>query len=154
MTFTFTPKLVLPSPPPTLFTYILQVHVQGYLLARTGPACQVSFSTECSESKIAWHQSSRLATGKLVALSPSSDNFKTQCFVAIVADRSIRGGLEPDFEAGESENTAPRIQIFWASPDASVIDPSVEMVMLETKSGFFESVRHAMVGLQHAAEFE
>ncbi|KAI1071517.1 hypothetical protein LB507_004894 [Fusarium sp. FIESC RH6] len=136
------------------FHVYTQVHVQGYLLARTGPACQVSFSTECSESKIVWHQSSRLATGKLVALSPSSDNFKTQCFVAIVADRSILGGLEPDFEAGESENTAPRIQIFWASPDAAVIDPSVEMVMLETKSGFFESVRHAMVGLQHAAEFE
>jgi helicase required for RNAi-mediated heterochromatin assembly 1 len=87
-------------------------------------------------------------------LSPSSDNFKTQCFVAIVADRSIFGGLEPDFEAGESENTPPRIQIFWASPDTAVIDPSVEMVMLETKSGFFESVRHALVGLQHAAEFE
>ncbi|CAG7563053.1 unnamed protein product [Fusarium equiseti] len=136
------------------FHVYTQVHVQGYLLAKSGPACQVSFSTECSESRIVWHQSSRLAPGKLVALSPSSDNFKTQCFVAIVADRSILGGLEPDFEAGENDNTPPRIQFFWASPDTAVIDPSVEMVMLETKSGFFESVRHAMVGLQHAAEFE
>jgi helicase required for RNAi-mediated heterochromatin assembly 1 len=64
------------------------------------------------------------------------------------------GGLEPDPENNEDVNTPPRIEIFWSDCNTAVFDPSVEMVMLEAKGGYFETVRHAMVGLQHAAKFE
>jgi helicase required for RNAi-mediated heterochromatin assembly 1 len=137
-----------------LVTYIEKVHVQGYLFTKSGPACRISFSTERSTTKVAWKQSTRLTAGTLVALSPSSDNFDKQCFVAVVAARYLLGGLEPNPEDYEDENTPPRIEIFWSNCDTAVFDPSVEMVMLEAKGSYFETVRHAMVGLQHAAKFE
>ncbi|KAF5678483.1 nonsense-mediated mRNA decay protein [Fusarium heterosporum] len=136
------------------FYIYTQVHVQGYLFARPGPACRISFSTERSTTKVIWKQSTRLTAGTLVVLSPSSDNFDKQCFVAVVAARYLLGGLEPNPEDYEDENTAPRIEIFWANCEAAVFDPGVEMVMLEAKGGYFETVRHAMVGLQHAANFD
>ncbi|KAL6917434.1 hypothetical protein FSST1_008929 [Fusarium sambucinum] len=136
------------------FHVYTQVRVQGYLLAKRGPACRISFSTECSTTKVVWHQSARLTTGTLVALSPRSDNFNKQCFVAVVAARYLLGGLEPNLDDGEDINTPPRIEIFWSNVETAVFDPSVELVMLEAKGGYFETVRHAMVGLQHAAKFE
>ncbi|RGP61517.1 hypothetical protein FLONG3_10487 [Fusarium longipes] len=136
------------------FHVYTQVHVQGYLLAKSGPACRISFSTECSETKVIWRQTSRLTAGTLIALSPRSDNFNKQCFVAVVAARYLLGGLEPNFEDGEDENTPPRIEIFWSNVETAVFDPSVELVMLEAKGGYFETVRHAMIGLQHAAKFK
>ncbi|KAK5999232.1 Helicase required for RNAi-mediated heterochromatin assembly 1 [Cladobotryum mycophilum] len=131
-----------------------QVYVQGYLLSRVGPACRVAFSTERSQTKVLWRQSNRLNTGTLVVLSPKSDNFRTQCIVATVASRHIVGGLEPDPESGEDENTAPRIDLSWADYSTAPVDPTVEMVMLEAKSGYFENVHHVIVGLQHAALYE
>ncbi|KAM0244816.1 hypothetical protein ACHAP5_005939 [Fusarium lateritium] len=136
------------------FYIYTQVHVQGYLFAKSGPACRISFSTERSATKVTWRQSTRLTAGTLVALSPRSDNFDKQCFVAVVAARYLLGGLEPNPEDHEDENTPPRIEIFWSNCDTAVFDPTVEMVMLEAKGGYFETVRHAMVGLQHAAKFE
>jgi helicase required for RNAi-mediated heterochromatin assembly 1 len=103
---------------------------------------------------VVWRQSPRLTAGTLVVLSPRSDNFNEQCFVAVVAARYRLGGLEPNFEDGEDTNTPPRIEIFWSNVETAVFDPSVELVMLEAKGGYFETVRHAMVGLQHAAKFE
>ncbi|KAF4949111.1 hypothetical protein FGADI_9115 [Fusarium gaditjirri] len=136
------------------FYIYTQVHVQGYLFARSGPACRIAFSTERSSTKVEWRQSNRLTAGTLVALSPRDDNFNTQCYVAVVAARYIVGGLEPDPENNEDVNTPPRIEIFWSDYNTAVFDPSVEMVMLEAKGGYFETVRHAMVGLQHAAMFD
>ncbi|GKU02820.1 helicase [Fusarium langsethiae] len=136
------------------FYVYTQVRVQGYLLAKTGPACRISFSTECSTTKVVWHQSTRLTSGTLVVLSPRSDNFSKQCFVAVVAARYLLGGLEPNLDDGEDNNTPPRIEIFWSNVETAVFDPSVELVMLEAKGGYFETVRYAMVGLQHAAKFE
>ncbi|CAM1501532.1 Fc.00g035160.m01.CDS01 [Cosmosporella sp. VM-42] len=131
-----------------------QVHVKGYVFARSGAACRISFSTERSSTKVTWAPGGRLTAGTLVALSPRSDNFKKQCYVAVVAARYVLGGLEPDPRAGEDENTPPRIEIFWADAENAKIDPTVELVMLEAKGGYFETVRHAMVGLQHAAFIE
>ncbi|WXC45648.1 hypothetical protein QX201_005348 [Fusarium graminearum] len=136
------------------FYVYTQVRIHGYLLAKTGPACRISFSTECSETKVVWHQSTRLTPGTLVALSPRSDNFNAQCFVAVVAARYLLGGLEPNFDDGEDNSTPPRIEIFWSNVETAMFDPSVELVMIEAKGGYFETVRHAMVGLQHAAKFE
>ncbi|VTT74517.1 unnamed protein product [Fusarium fujikuroi] len=131
-----------------------KVHVQGYLFARSGAACRIAFSTERSPTKVEWKQSNRLTAGTLIALSPKDDNFNTQCYVAVVAARYIVGGLEPDPANDEGEDTPPRIEIFWSDCNNAVFDPSVEMVMLEAKGGYFETVRHAMVGLQHAAKFD
>ncbi|KAF5590648.1 NAM7-nonsense-mediated mRNA decay [Fusarium subglutinans] len=131
-----------------------KVHVQGYLFARSGPACRIAFSTERSPTKVEWKQSNRLTAGTLIALSPKDDNFNTQCYVAVVAARYIVGGLEPDPADNEGKDTPPRIEIFWSDCNNAVFDPSIEMVMLEAKGGYFETVRHAMVGLQHAAMFD
>ncbi|KAJ4310673.1 hypothetical protein N0V84_010854 [Fusarium piperis] len=136
------------------FYIYTQVHVQGYMFARAGPACRISFSTERSPTQVVWNQCTRLTAGTLIALSPSRDNFKTQCYVAVVAARYLVGGLEPNRDDGEDENTPPRIEIFWSNYQDAILDPSVELVMLEAKGGYFETVRHAMLGLQHAALFE
>ncbi|KAF5018322.1 hypothetical protein F66182_9706 [Fusarium sp. NRRL 66182] len=136
------------------FNIYTQVHVEGYLFAKSGPACRISFSPDRSPIKVNWKQSTRLTAGTLVALSTVSDCFAKQCFLAVVAARYLLGGLLPDPEDNEDENTPPRIEIFWSNCADAVFDPTVEMVMLEAKGGYFETVRHAMVGLQHAASFE
>lgn len=96
-----------------------------------------------------WFQSGRLTPGTLIALSPQSDAFKTQCMLATVAARPVIGGLVPDTEVGEDELTPPRIDVFWTS--TAIIDPTAEMVMVEASGGYFETVRFPMLGLQHAA---
>lgn len=96
-----------------------------------------------------WGQSERLTPGTLVALSPSSDSFKTRCIPAIIAARPLIGGLEPDVEAGEDKYTPPRVDVFWDNENA--IDPTIELVMVEASGGYFETVRYPMLGLQHAA---
>ncbi|KAF4999787.1 hypothetical protein FDECE_11397 [Fusarium decemcellulare] len=131
-----------------------KVHVQGYMFSAAGPACRISFSTERSHTKVVWSKSARLTAGTLVALSPTTDNFRQQCFVAVVAARYLLGGLEPNRDAGEDENTPPRIEIFWSNCQDAILDPSAELVMIEAKGGYFETVRHSMVGLQHAALFQ
>lgn len=91
--------------------------------------------------------SGRLTSGTLVALSPAKDKFSTVCLVAVVAARPLAGGLLPD----EGEDAPPRVDIYWADHDSAPLDPAQEMVMIEAKTGFFETVRHSMRGLQHAA---
>jgi helicase required for RNAi-mediated heterochromatin assembly 1 len=70
----------------------------------------------------------------------------TICKVAVVAARRVIGGLMPDED--EDENTPPRIEIFWADAHDAVIDPFERMVMVESKGGYFEGVRHTLRGLQ------
>ena len=120
-----------------------KVFVQGYLMTRLGPMCRISFSTERAAKRIRWTQTRRLTTGTLVALSTAKDRFRTICIPAVIADFVIHGGLD---------QSPPTIQIFWASPDDAVLDPSLELVMVESRVGYFESTRHTMVGLQLAAE--
>lgn len=107
-----------------------------------------------SRNSTIWEESDRLTPGTLVALSTPTDKFRTICYVAVVAARPLLGGLLPDPTQGEGKNTPPRIDIFWASPEAARIDPLEELVMVEAQGGYFETVRHAMVGLQHAALHE
>lgn len=130
---------------------VLKVHVQGYLFSKVGAVCRLSFSTERSPIEVQWAQSKRLTPGTLVVLSPRGDNFKKRCYVATVAARYLRGGLLPDRHAGEDDNTPPRIEILWSNNTEAILDPSLELIMLEARGGYFEPIRHAMVGLQHAA---
>lgn len=115
-------------------------------------AHRLCFSTARSPTKIKWRQSDRLTPGTLVALSP--DNFTRRCYFATVAARDLSGGLEPNTNAGEDEYTPPRIDITWScNAEAVLVDPNIEMVMVEASSGYFEAVRHALRGLQLSASY-
>ncbi|KAI1391754.1 P-loop containing nucleoside triphosphate hydrolase protein [Hypoxylon trugodes] len=119
-----------------------KVFVRGYLMTRLGPMCQVQFSAKRSGKKIRWAQSHRLTVGTLVAISTAKDCFSTICMPAIISDRRIRDGLDQN---------PPTVHFQWANLDDAVIDPDEELVMIETRFGYFEAVRHSMVGLQHVA---
>lgn len=110
-----------------------------------GPITRVSFSTERSDFKIVWQQSKRLQPGGIVALSTKDDNFRTICKVASIAQRPYRDGLDQD---------PPLVDLLWADPKDAVLDPNLEMVMVESRKGYFESARHSLIGLQHAARTE
>ncbi|KAI1100025.1 hypothetical protein F4804DRAFT_345048 [Jackrogersella minutella] len=122
-----------------------RVYVRGYLMTRLGPMCQVQFSTARSGKKIRWTQTHRLTVGTLVAVSTARDGFKTICMPAIISDHRVRDGLD---------QSPPIIHFQWANLNDAVMDPNEELVMVETKYGYFEAVRHTMVGLQHVANTE
>ncbi len=113
--------------------------MRGYLATATGPVCRLEFSPAC---RIEWQLSRRLTPGTIVALTTASDNFNTVCKVATVAQRPIRGMLDQD---------PPMIDIYWADPCDAALDPEDEMVMIESRVGYYESIRHVLVGLQHTA---
>ncbi|KAI1827651.1 P-loop containing nucleoside triphosphate hydrolase protein [Xylaria intraflava] len=119
-----------------------KIFVRGYLMTRLGPMCRIQFSTERAGKAIRWTQTRRLATGSLVAISTAADGFKTICMPAIISDHPIRDGLDQN---------PPTIQILWANTEDAILDPTNELVMLESRLGYFEAVRHCMVGLQHVA---
>jgi len=111
-------------------------------MTRLGPMCRIQLSTERAGKKVRWTQTRRLPAGGLVALSTTKDNFKTICMPAVIAQHNIRDGLD---------QTPPTIEIFWANMQDAVLDPTLELVMIEGRFGYFEAVRHCMVGLQHVA---
>lgn len=117
------------------------MRVRGYLFAKLGPIARVSFSTQRAGAKIKWKQSKRLQPGSIVALS--SDSFQTDCRVAHIAQRPIEDGLDQN---------PPVVDIIWADPSQALIDPEIELVMVESRSGYYEAARHALRGLQHAAQ--
>ncbi|KAI5918453.1 P-loop containing nucleoside triphosphate hydrolase protein [Camillea tinctor] len=119
-----------------------KVFVQGYRMTRLGPVCQIQFSTERCGKKIRWSQTRRLTTGALIVLSTAQDAFKTICIPATIADHPIRDGLDQN---------PPLIQIHWANMDDAIMDPTLELVMVESRFGYFEAVRHCLVGLQQVA---
>lgn len=126
-------------------SFLSQVRVKEYLMSYLGPIARVSFSTERSEYKIQWQQSKRLQPGSIVALSTKEDSFRTVCKIAHIAQRPYRDGLDQD---------PPVVDILWANPEDAVLDPGLEMVMIESRNGYFESARHSLIGLQHAAQTE
>lgn len=107
-----------------------------------GPIVRLEFGTR-SQHKIAWLKSKRLRPGKLVAISTRSDGFRTICKPATVAQRPFFGGLDQD---------PPVVDLIWANTGDAVLDPSEEMVLVESRDGFFEATRHALVGLQLSGE--
>ncbi|KKY34264.1 suppressor of ascus dominance 3 [Diaporthe ampelina] len=117
-----------------------KVFVKGYLMTKLSPICRISFSTRRAGRKVLWKQAKRLTPGRIVALS--SDNFQSDCRVAIVAQRPIEGGLDQN---------PPTVDIIWGGAEEAIVDPDHELVMLESRNGFYEAARHAMIGLQLAA---
>ncbi|PSR80341.1 P-loop containing nucleoside triphosphate hydrolase protein [Coniella lustricola] len=118
-----------------------KVRVEGYLFTKMGPAARISFSTQRANARIKWNQSKRLQAGRIVALS--HDGFANDCRVAVVAQRPIEGGLDQN---------PPTIDIFWAQAEDAVIDPEQEFTMVESRNGYYEACRHALKGLQLAAD--
>lgn len=92
-----------------------------------------------------WQQSPRLTPGTLVAISTAADGFKKICKLATVAQRPYKDGLDQD---------PPLVDIIWARQSEAVVDPELELTMVEARSGYFEAVRHALIGLQMAARSE
>lgn len=101
---------------------------------------RISISTRRAAAKINWKHSKRLQPGKLVALS--TDFFQRDCRVGVVAQRPVENGLDQN---------PPTIDIFWGKINEAVIDPDQELVMVESRNGYYEAVRHALKGLQHAS---
>jgi helicase required for RNAi-mediated heterochromatin assembly 1 len=104
--------------------------------------CRITFSTERAKKKILWQQSRRLIPGSVLAISTKRDNFTTICITATVARRPYRDGLDQN---------PPQVDIIWGIPSEYVISPDEELIMIEARSGYFEAVRHTLVGLQMAA---
>jgi helicase required for RNAi-mediated heterochromatin assembly 1 len=92
--------------------------------------------------------------GTIVALTPATDMFRSICKIAVVAARPLEGGLDQD---------PPQIDLFWGDRDEAVFDPvesmsagvfmhqlltKTEYVMVEARSGYFESARHMLVAMQ------
>ncbi|KAB5546929.1 P-loop containing nucleoside triphosphate hydrolase protein [Coniochaeta sp. 2T2.1] len=121
------------------------VRILGYLMSRQGPLCQISFRTDRAQKKILWQQSRRLLPGSVLAVSTKRDNFKSICMTATVAQRPFRDGLDQN---------PPQVDIVWGNVSDYVIDPDVELIMVEARSGYFEAVRHTLVGLQMAADYD
>ncbi|KAK3330716.1 P-loop containing nucleoside triphosphate hydrolase protein [Apodospora peruviana] len=120
-----------------------EVRVRSYLLSRLGPIVRVEFSTARSIYQINWRQSTRLTPGTIVALSTREDKFKKICKVATVAQRPYIDGLDQG---------PPLVDLMWADPSDAVFDPNLELIMIESRNGYFEATRHVLVGLQHALQ--
>ncbi|ETS84456.1 hypothetical protein PFICI_02481 [Pestalotiopsis fici W106-1] len=118
-----------------------KVAVKGYLMSALGPVCRLQFSTERAGKRIQWSVSSRLTPGTVVAISTATDSFRSLCSTAVVMGRNIE----------DLAKSPPTIDIKWAETEQMVFDPTEELVMIEARSGFYEAVRHTLVGLQHVA---
>lgn len=124
-------------------TFNVQVRVKGFFMAKIAPFSRVEFSTPYN---VQWKTTKRLMDGAVVALSTKKDNFRTICKIATVAQRPYAVGR--DFDS----TVAVAVDLIWANPEDAVIDPALEMVMIESRNGYYEASRHTMLGLQHVAE--
>ena len=112
-------------------------------MTRLGPICRIQFSTRRAGRKIKWQQSRRLTPGSMLAVTTARDMFKTTCKIVTVAQRPYTGSLD---------QFPPEVDIFWAHADEAVFDPMEELVMVESRNGFFEAIRHVLLGIQLAAD--
>ena len=117
-------------------------------MTRIGTVCRIGFCPTRVGKRIRWAHSARLTPGNIVALSTAQDAFQSVCMIANVVQKNLVGGLEPDLGAGEHKDTPPRIDIAWADPNDAILDPNTELIMIEARNGYYESVRHTLRGLQ------
>lgn len=85
-----------------------------------------------------WQYSSRLIAGSMVALSPKKDCFKNKCVVAVVAARPLDQVI----------SRPNQVDLFFADDSEATFDPQEEWIMVQARSGYFESNRHTMKTLQ------
>ncbi|KAL8345942.1 hypothetical protein RB598_000049 [Gaeumannomyces tritici] len=118
------------------------VYIIGYLMTRIGAFFRVRFSTRRAGVKIKWLQSRRFTPGTILAISTAEDKFQTICKIAVVAQRPYKDGLDQN---------PPLVDLLWADPNEAVFDPGLELVIVESRTGYYEAARHALTGLQHVA---
>lgn len=89
---------------------------------------------------IIWQQSKRLITGSLVVLIPTVNSSLVipDLKVAVVAARPWT----------QLERSPPEIDLFFAIAEETEIDCRKQFLMVEDRSGFFESERHTLIALQ------
>jgi helicase required for RNAi-mediated heterochromatin assembly 1 len=83
-----------------------------------------------------------LIGGSIVALSPAYDHFRSQCVVAVVAARPLE----------EVEKQPHEIDIYVVRAEDTQFDTQQEWVMVEARSGYYESNRYTMTALQKMAK--
>lgn len=115
---------------------LLQARVTGITLSPQGVAVRMSFSTRRSRVNINWMRSKRLLSGSLIAITPTTDMFKSRTIPGVVAARSLE----------YINDDIPQVDMFF--PYDAVIDPSIEYVILGETNGFFEAQRHNLIALQ------
>ncbi|KAF2213954.1 hypothetical protein CERZMDRAFT_110938 [Cercospora zeae-maydis SCOH1-5] len=115
-----------------------KVHICGVTASTRGVAHRVTFSTRRAGKIVLWEQSKRLIAGGLVVLTPAEDKFQSKAIVATVAARPLEY-LKFD---------PPELDLFFACADELEIDPAVEWLMIEDKSGLYEANRHTLLALQ------
>ncbi|QIW95211.1 hypothetical protein AMS68_000729 [Peltaster fructicola] len=115
-----------------------RVRIVGLVTSTRGVAIRITFSTKRAGMGILWKQTNRLLSGKLVALTPNDDMFRTKTVVATIAARSLEG----------LEQNPPELELFFGNADELELDPAVEWTMIEARSSFFEAQRHTMLALQ------
>lgn len=64
--------------------------------------------------------------------------FSTKATVAVVAARPLAG----------LQQNPPEIDLFFARPEEMELDPALEFVMVEERTGFYEADRHTLLALQ------
>lgn len=116
------------------------VRLRGITFAKRGLGIKVSFSLSRVGKKIGWNQSKRLMTGSLVVLIPAEGASYNvdELVVAVVAARPV----------AQLEQNPPMLDLFFARPEEIEIDNQKKWLMLEERSGLFESQRHTLVALQ------
>jgi helicase required for RNAi-mediated heterochromatin assembly 1 len=74
----------------------------------------------------------------MVALTPSNDNFRKKCIIAIVAARPL----------DNVKATPSLVDIYFARTKEIELDPQQEWIMIEARSGYYEGSRHTLKALQ------
>ncbi|KAK6392349.1 hypothetical protein LTR65_003805 [Meristemomyces frigidus] len=115
-----------------------KVHICAITCSTRGIALRVTFSLQRAGKKVLWEQSKRLISGSLVVLTPADDAFKTKAIVATVAARPLQG----------LQQNPPEIDLFITRPEEMELDPAMEFVMVEERTGFYEADRHTLLALQ------
>lgn len=114
------------------------MHIVGITCAQAGIAVRVQFSVARAGKNIVWEYSQRLTSGKIVALTPAKDAFRTRCIVAVVAARPLEGLKSQPCE----------IDLFFANADDAEFDCQQEWLMVESRNGYYEALRHTLTALQ------
>ncbi|PHH64358.1 hypothetical protein CDD81_4715 [Ophiocordyceps australis] len=120
-----------------------KVRVLGFRPTKSGVAWRIVWKPNSPGHLMSISQPDCLPSGTLVILSPKADSFRTQCLVATVAQK------HPDEVQTARESSS--CEIIWARCEDAILDPDVELIMLEPESGYFEPSRHIMKGLKLAA---
>ncbi|KAJ2905660.1 hypothetical protein MKZ38_004735 [Zalerion maritima] len=114
-------------------------YFSGFFLSRQGVAFRLVFSTRRAKTVIKWQHSARLKQGSLVAISTARNSFRSFCLVGVVGCRH--------------EERPPKVDIFLGDPEAAIrimMDPHGTLVMVTARTGYYEAVTHAMMGLQQS----